>query len=146
MKKDKKTSPRLTDSTAEFFTGTFSSLNAGAEYVLQGFPALYKHTLRELKGKFTDGELKLMIDVFNSTALTPIMAGQQLDLQVLDGMELDGLDQKWEVDKAELMAKVNALTIFQAACLEIWANGFWCAEKSDVEKPGSIGKHVEGLL
>jgi len=55
-----------------------------------------------------------MIDVFNSTMLTPMLAGQQLDIQVADGIALDALDKKWEIDGAALNAKIAGLPIFAA--------------------------------
>jgi len=122
--KSKKIGPQVSTQTIEFFGEKFKSTNAGAEYTLAAFPGLYQATLtREIKGVFTAGELSLMLDVFNATMLTPALAGQHLNC--IDGMELDHLDEKWEINKAEFTKKLNALTIFQANCLEIWANGFW---------------------
>ncbi|MDD2657214.1 MAG: hypothetical protein PHD04_00950 [Candidatus Pacebacteria bacterium] len=138
----KSTSPRISETSAKFYPSVFPSRNAGLEYTADAFPALYRHTLHDLKGSFTRGELMLMIDVFNSTALTPIMAGQQLDIQVADGIALDHLDEKWKIDGAALNAKIAGLSIFQSACLEIWANGFWYRqEQSDI-----VGEDFETWL
>ena len=131
------TAPRIGDPAADFYRGHFSNLNAGLEYTADAFPALYRRTLHGLRGRFTRGELMLMVDVFNATALVPGMAGQHLGANVADGISLDRLDQKWEIDGEDLNAKISALTIFEAAVLEIWANGFWYrshpAEPLDIE-------------
>ena len=140
-----KTAPRIPGKSAEILAETFSSLNAGAEYVLSAWPSLYRNTLDKLRGQFSRGELMLMIDVFNSTALTAMAAGQQLDIQVDDGMRLDALDEKWGVDRNALNNKIADLTIFEAACLEIWANGFWYGGDPD-KKDLDIEAHVVSML
>jgi len=122
--------PKISDKSAEFYPQIFSNLNAGATYVLDAFPVLYRRTLHDLRGTFTCSELMLMVDVFNSTFLTSHISGQHLDIQVADGIALDALDKKWEIDGPALNAKIAALPIFSAACLEIWANGFWYSEAS----------------
>ena len=127
----KSTAPRIGEQSAKFYPGLFSSLNAGLEYTADAFPALYRRTLHDLRGTFSRGELMLMIDIFNATALTPQLAGQHLAASVSDGIAWDRLDQKWEIDGAALNAKIADLTIFACACLEIWANGFWYRQKSE---------------
>lgn len=135
----KRTAPRIGEQAEKFYVGHFSSLNGGMEYIAGAIPQLYRLTMHNLRGRFTRGELMLMIDVFNATALTPMLAGQQLDIQVADGIALDELDKKWEIDGGALNNKIADLTIFEAACLEIWANGFWYgkaqvdADSQDIE-------------
>lgn len=136
----KSTSPRISEASAKFYPTVFSSLNAGLEYTIDAFPALYRRTLYDLKGTFSHGELMLMVDVYNATMLTP--GHQMLCAQVSDGIALDHLDEKWEIDGAALNAKIAALPIFAAACLEIWANGFWHRQKqSEI-----IGKDFDSWL
>jgi hypothetical protein len=121
--------PHISEASAEFYAENFSTLHAGTTYALDLFPALYRRTLQDLKGIFIEPELMLMIDVFNATALMPQLAGQHLEIQVADGIELDGLDEKWKVDKKSILKKIETLPIFSAACIEIWANGFWYANE-----------------
>jgi hypothetical protein len=133
-----KTAPRISKSAAEFIPEYFRTLNAGLEYIIDSWPVLYRYTLDHLKKHFSRGELMLMIDVFNATALTPRIAGQHIQLSVDDGMKLDRLDEKWNVNRNDLNAKLESCTIFERACLEIWANGFWYGgpggENRDIEK------------
>ncbi len=115
--------PRVSDQTLTWLTETFSSKNQGAEYCVEAFHALYRRQMLDLKGVFTANELKLILDVFQGTALTAGIAGVQLDLSVEDGLKLDGLDQKWGVTRSQIFGKLETLTLFACACLEIWAVG-----------------------
>jgi hypothetical protein len=136
-----KTAPRISDKSAEFYRGTFGNLNQGLEYTLDVFPALYRYTLNALKGRFSRGELMLMIDVCNGLWLTPRMAGQHMDAQVSDGIALDHLDERWEINGQELNKKIGGLTIFETACLEIWVQAFW---KQD--EHSNLEEYVGGML
>lgn len=113
----------------------------GIEHVVRTISMLYKRSLADLKGKFEAGELSLMIDVFNGTALTAGIAGQHLLISCVDGMELDALDQKWDVNRTAFTRKLQALTLTESACLEIWANGFWYG----INKGENVDQYVEGL-
>jgi hypothetical protein len=140
-----KTAPRIGDKSAEFYTGHFSSLNAGMEYTADAFPALYRRTMHALRGRFSRGELMLMLDVFNATALTPGIAGQQIDANVADGIAMDRLDEKWEIDGNALNLKIRGLTFFESACLEIWSNGFWYGKRhGELDAEAWIAPMVEG--
>lgn len=143
----KSTAPRIGEQAAKFYPSVFPSLNAGLEYTADAMPGLYRRTLHDLRGTFTRGELMLIVDVFNATALTSGMAGQQLDIQVADGIALDSLATKWEIEGAALNAKIAALPIFTAACLEIWASGFWyCQDDPDLASNKDIGAWIGQLL
>jgi hypothetical protein len=124
----KKIGPNISDAAAEWYPSLFSNLHAGATYILEALPRLYQRTLYEMKGVFSEGELSLMIDVMNGTMLTPQLAGQQIGANVSDGIALDHLDKKWEIDGKALNEKLAGLSPFQLACLEIRASGFWYAQ------------------
>jgi hypothetical protein len=47
----KKISPRIESQSQNFFSKNFNTLNAGAEYVLDGFPMLYNRALHEMRGR-----------------------------------------------------------------------------------------------
>jgi len=136
MKEITKLAPRIATKSADWYKQNFTTLNAGAEYTLEAIPQIYRLTMAyELKGKFSRGELMLMIDVNNGLVLTSQSAGQHIKAQVSDGIALDHLDEKWKVDGAKLNKKVDALTFFQSFCLEIWILAYWeNHEKLDMEK------------
>lgn len=137
-------SPRIAPVVEDWLAENFRARTGGAEYILEAFYSLYRRTLHDLKGRFADAELKLMMDVFNGTALTAGIAGQQLLISCVDGMELDGLDSKWGVDRDSFTRKLQALTLMESACLEIWANGFWYG--GSAEKDLDIERHISPLL
>lgn len=141
--------PRISDKAAKFLAENFRSLNAGAEYVLDSFPTLYTRTLYELKdnlaGGLTRQELSLIIDVFNAIALTNSLAGQHIIASVEDGCDLEDLDKKWDIQKTDLLKKLNLLPIFSLSCLEIWASGFWYGGRSGSEDR-DLSTYIKTLL
>jgi len=46
-------------------------------------------------------------------------------LQAEDGIKLNGLDKKWEVEQSLFVDKLKALHLFEKACLELWIKAFW---------------------
>ena len=137
--------PKITQKSFDFYAATFATTNAGTAYTLESFPALYRHTLiRELRGKFERQELLLMLDVCNGLVLTPGMAGQHLTADVSDGIALDGLADKWEIDGAALLTKLQGLSIFQLHCLEVWCRAYWELPRNDGMV--SVERWIEQLL
>jgi outer membrane scaffolding protein for murein synthesis (MipA/OmpV family) len=135
--------PRISIGAKGFYKERFSSLNAGAEYALEAFPVLYRRTLADLAGRFTAGELSVMLDVANGLALTPGIAGQHLVMECVDAMALDGLDSKWRVVTKDFLEKLQALSLFQCACLEVWARAYW--ESDYYQKDNSLAEYVKPL-
>lgn len=140
----KRTAPRIGENSEKFYISHFSSLNAGMEYCAAAFPEIYRRAMNDMRGKFTRGELMLMIDSFNSTVLTPGLAGQHLFIHIADSIDLDALDKKWDIDPGVLLKKIGDIGLFEKACLEIWANGFWYP--ADPEEPLDIEAWVKQLL
>lgn len=134
--------PRIREGAKNWYGENFPSTNAGVVFILESFPELYKRALLEIKGRLTREELLLIVDVYNSTALTPGMP--MVDAQVIDGMTLDALDQKWDVDRKSMTEKIKHLTSFQSAALEIWANGYWYAHPD--KELRDLEKYVEAML
>lgn len=121
----KRPTPRLDEKTAAFFTERHPSMNAAAEFWLTALPTLQARTLHEMRGRFTEDELHLILDVMNGVILSPQIAGQHVRANVADGIALDRLDKKWEIDGKIMVQKIAELSHFEAACLEVWATGFW---------------------
>jgi len=142
----KQVGPKINQKTFDFYKSNFATVNAGATYTLESFPALYRHTLlRELRGKFERWELLLMIDALNGVMLTPGMAGQHLLADVSDGIALDGLAAKWsDASPDSFLARLQSLSIFQAHCLEVWCRAYW--EQGGDEGAVEIERWIEQLL
>ena len=132
----KKITARLTDSTEQFYARNFRNKTGGAEFVLDAFPVLYKRALADLRGKFSPGEISLMLDAFNSTFVDPRQLGQHLELCASDSMALERTDEKWGVDPPVFIAKIRGLTFFERACLEIFVRAFW--ESGEWEKSSTL--------
>ena len=95
-------------------------------YILQSFFSLYRRAIAdEIKGVFEKKELMLMIDAMNTLYPTPGIAGQQIEVEVSDSIDLEGLGEKWGVEKNAIIGKIKILSLFAKASLEIWLKGFW---------------------
>jgi hypothetical protein len=118
------------ENVGEYFEGA----DDGVNYVLDlSIARLKKFIEKDLPGKFTKGELMLMVDVMNGTMLTAGMAGRQLAGNVADGIALDHLDRKWDIDAAVLTQKFESMSIIDLAYLEIWIKAFWdVAHKKEI--------------
>jgi len=139
----KKISPRIEGQSQEFLSKNFNTLNAGAEYILDGIPMLYNRTLHEIKGQFTDAELSFLVEAFKETKLSPQLAGQQLKIYCDDAMMFRKLNEKWKIQSDVFLKKIEAAASFQIACLEIWAKKFWFAKWNKGEK--SLREYVKLL-
>lgn len=129
-----KTAPRITDRSAEFYRRTFGSINAGMEYVGDSFPYLYRATISALKGRFDMPEIRAIMNGGPIAPPNAHIAGKQLLLALPDRMAEDNLARKWGINGTALYAKISSLTIFEAACLEIWIEGFWSqGPEGDIE-------------
>lgn len=109
----------------ETFREIFGKPITGEQFVLNAFPGLYRRAMFDLKGRFSEAELCLILDVFNGLKIQPEMSSQHIIANVGDGCDMNGLDEKWGISKPELILKLAQLSIFHLACLEIWAQNFW---------------------
>ena len=145
----KQVNPKIEKETYNFMSQTFKSADAGLTHAIESFPFLYNKALSEIKGLFTRGELYLIIDVFNGLTLTSQNAGEHLLEECSKEIDIDKLDIKWRVDKDGLEQKINALTSFQTACVEIWANVYWHgggANSTNDKTDRDLENHIELLL
>lgn len=142
-----KLGPRISESAEKWLTENFETKNAGGEFVLEAFPALYKRGLAELRGKFSGNELALLVDTFNSTMIYPPHVGQSVELCAADSMDLDGTDAKWGVEREVFLEKLAALTFFEKACLEIFVKSFWSSPTTGgaLKNPGALEAWVEQI-
>ena len=122
--------PRIDDEVYDSYKliPAFKSSNAGVEYAMDVFPLLYKKTLLELKNIFLYNELKLILKVVIKQNLDLRTAGQYLLTSLSTAIKIDSLHEKYSVDPDSLMEKVDKLTAYQKACLELWA---WGWQKTD---------------
>ena len=140
--------PKIRSESAEFYGRMFPTLNAGATWILEEFPHLYRATLAELRGQFSRGEIGMILDVLNGHGMVLSyggfgLAGQHIRLSIADSFALypGSFEAKWECDKT-LNDKLAALSRWQLACLEVWAAGFW--EKNHLDT--TLEDYIKGIL
>ena len=91
----------------------------------------------------SDGELSFLVEAIKETKLSPQLAGQQFKIFCDDAMTFRKLDDKWKIKSDEFLKKIEDLTSFQMACLEIWAKKFWFAKWKKGDK--SLREYVKLL-
>ena len=89
------------------------------------------------------GELSFLVEAFKETKLSPQLAGQQFKIFCDDAMTFRRLDDKWKIASDAFLKKIEELTSFQMACLEIWAKKFWFAKWKKGDK--SLKEYVKLL-
>lgn len=93
---------------------------------LERYFAIMAYERKQLAGQFSDGEIALICDVFNGSAFMEEISIRLAWASVQDGIEMDGLDRKWEIDGPALIDKVKTLTFAQTVALvdavEVWWN------------------------
>lgn len=118
--------PRISSGAADFYRDTFKNLNAGSLYVLQAFPLLYRKTIQEVQVELEQSELDLIVAAFEEVEdLAANLAGHQLVHQVANGIDLNQLDEKYAVNREEILDKLETLPLFTRAVLEIMAMEAW---------------------
>lgn len=139
---------RIWENSLRFSDEYFPNRKQGGEYIMEAFPSLFREALREMKGFFNQEELSLIVDIENGHQPTPQIAHNKgIIRSVLDGIEMDRLDEKWGVDKGEMLKKLKSLTFFQCAVLEIWAAGFWYgANRPNKQSEEDLKNHINILL
>lgn len=75
----------------------------------------------------TLNEQKMLIDIYNGTLLTPHLLGRTMLAEVEDSFNLyPGVyEEKWGVNKDEMLEKIKNLDTLSAALIELWAVNFW---------------------
>jgi len=95
----------------------------------------------------TRGEAGLLVDVCNGWATSveqpDILAGG-LALQVDDGMRLEALDEKWHVERAELLAKIDGWTTAQTIAVVDAVERFWQEPNPLDDQLGRVGLVRDG--
>ncbi len=145
----KKITAVIRDGVFDFYYETFKKPEEGARYVLECFPQLYRRTMKELAGIFNRNELYMIIDALEGMAVSPEESGKCLPGECFEAMDKDGLGNDWNIEDQDFRKKLDLLTPFQAACLEMWAFAYWYGSGVGSQGPRSdsdLEKHVEVLL
>ena len=122
-KEYEKTSPAGEKIYSEFYQQVFGSKSKGYEFALGSFPYLYSHTIHEVKNKFDYNELRIIVSVFKNLSYDQDKIGQET---------YDRLILKL-ANFPHTLLKIKSLSLFESACLEIWAISFHDVFKGDLE-------------
>lgn len=92
--------------------------------------SLLKHGMVRVYRKLAPNEAKLVLDVQNSAFVFGPGAFELwlhggLGHQISDGIVLEGLDRKWNVDKDTLLKKIEELNALEVTALLDWCERMW---------------------
>ena len=111
--------PRISPETMEFYKSNFKNVSMGTAHILDVFPVMYKTALFALKGKFTQAELLLLLDISKE--------GHINFNNVVDS------NRKDPADSDKVKKKLDQITPFQYAVLGIWASAYWHGNHSKTD-------------
>ncbi len=152
-KKDKivAIAPKIMSDASDWLQQFFPTLNAGATFVLNAFPSFYQYSLNEMRGRFSRGELGMILDVLNghdmvlsSYQISPSLIGHHLVLEIADSFRIypGSYEKQWEIDDPRgFIERLKSLTMFQKICIELWAAAFWHNPETTV-----LDEHIRPLL
>jgi phage-related protein len=119
----KRVTPRVNVKAIEVIDRYFSSTNAGIENQVNNFDYLFRITLEEINGMFTENELLFAIEAMENVGAI-LMGGKLLPVHI-KAAGVDKLDEKWSVVTQDVLNKLESLTGYQLHVLEVWCAGYW---------------------
>jgi hypothetical protein len=119
----RRVTPRVLVKAIETIDRYFASTNAGVENQANNFDYLFRVTLEEIRGMFTESELLFAIEAMENVGPS-LMGGKILHVHI-EAAGVDKLDEKWQVVTQEVLNKLETLTCYQLNTLEIWCAGYW---------------------
>ena len=129
---------RLEAEAAEALGAYADTLTGAATLACGLMPIVVARGLAELRGRFTEAELKLVLDALNGVGLGLLyspsgaaLAGQHLVITVRDAIELNAADAKWGVFGSTLVEKLEGLSVLHRIALELWTVRLWRACEDD---------------
>lgn len=84
------------------------NVSAAMNRILDRYFGLLNRALAEWRSQLSDAEYALILDATNGTMFADTISLGMLWAEIEDAIELDGLDRKWSVDGAALVAKLQA--------------------------------------
>ena len=94
------------------------------ETALNSYFLILADARRTLKATLTGEELYLICDALNGT-LIDAMWIKHLRAEIIDAIEINGLDEKWKVDRHALDKKLARLTLAESFALADAVRTFW---------------------
>jgi hypothetical protein len=131
----KAASIRLPEQQTNYILENYKNINFGIVSIVDALQIIRKYSLSEIKGVFTPGEWSFFADSLNGTITDGIFRGSKeaLIYHCQDAEQLDGTASKWDVDLAQLTAKIEKLTGAQVEALYFRIEQFWEGENRDLD-------------
>lgn len=112
----------------------FGSGYNGLLQTTESFFAQRRLAKKDLKGIFTEAELKALLDMHNGTIFEPKIAQKTTLVGEIEDSELyENTLTNWAVDKEVLVTKVNKLTELQAFWMQFECWAFWYVEQTEIK-------------
>lgn len=92
---------------------------------LRRYYELLRRARKDLKKKFTQEEISLILDAVNGVIWEPVESFLWLRQNIEDAIAFDGLDRKWGVKTDRLRKKLDECTPLELAALVDAAERFW---------------------
>ena len=112
-------SPRVERDKVEWYREHFKTPNAGAEYVLHVFPAIYHFGLNFLE-KLGEKRIACLKDLMQPIDLNPNIAGRNIFIPLSNEMDPHDACRQHGIVLDDLKAKLQALSDVERIVLEIW--------------------------
>ncbi|TXH48797.1 MAG: hypothetical protein E6Q97_24080 [Desulfurellales bacterium] len=123
------------------------TFNALGNQSLARYFDLLRFQFRRIRREFTEPELQAILDGCNGTNWDPIPVGvQSVSTEVAEAVEFNGLAEKWKIDGAKLVSKLNALDgLGCLAVIEFTEFAWNTCERLDFCRPYAIlGELADG--
>jgi hypothetical protein len=134
---------RVSEEHEQWLKDYFRTKSAGAEFIVPWAMDTFVRSLNTLRGVFSPGELKTIIEAHKDVKLLPEQSRlAYLQLRVQDACDLNLLHTKHGASKAHLEAKIKRLNDTQAAALMIWSTAFWVSKEWDET---DLDEYVRGV-
>jgi hypothetical protein len=125
---------RISDDQERWLKDYFRTKSAGAEFILPWAVDTFFRAITSLKGAFTAGELKTIVDAHKDARLLPDTARlSYLLLRVLDACEANSVHTRHGASKTSLEAKIKRLDDTQATAVMVWAAAYWVSRNCSAE-------------
>lgn len=96
-----------------------------------------RQAMLSLQGKFTSAELSAFIDVLHGTII-PASQASALRFEFEDACALDGLDQKWKIQKDATLAIFDGLSPAEWIVLVDFCRSFWDNPEAEISEYVSV--------
>lgn len=100
------------------------NLSGAVNKSLERYEAVLEDARRRLLDILTDNEMALVLDVLNGTMFSDTISIRMVWVEIKDGITMEGLDQKWQIDGPALVEKIQKLT-YSENCALIDASERW---------------------